>query len=138
MEYVDLDNPPELIEFIAPIISFPLIALYHILLALEVIISPYRTTLGSNYHERRFWAIKVLGKEGNELMGIQSIRNAIIASTLLASTSIAIIFGILQTIIPMVNFSFSIQTLICFLFILLVNFLIFALFYIYYINKRNN
>ena len=92
------------LELLAPIISFPLIGLYHILLYIEVLISPYRTTFGTNYHERRFWAIKVLTKEGNEIMGAQSIRNSMFTSILLASTSIAVMFGILQTVLPMVCF----------------------------------
>ena len=91
-------------SILSPLISFPLIIIYHIFLYIEVIFSPYRTTIGTNYQERKFWAIKVLTKEGNEIMGVQSIRNSMYASTLLSSTSIAILFAILDTVLPLVFF----------------------------------
>ena len=102
----NIGNNEELIEFIAPVIAIPAVVLYHIILGIEVMLSPYRTTFGTNYHERRFWAIKVLAKEGNEVMGVQSIRNSMFVSTLLASTAVGVMFGVLETVIPLVCFLF--------------------------------
>jgi predicted benzoate:H+ symporter BenE len=53
-------------------------------------------------HYSRRWALKTLTVRKNEILGVQSLRNSMLAATLVASSVLSVGFSLLQSIIDYV------------------------------------
>lgn len=51
---------------------------------------PHTTTIGQNYAIRRAWSHSMMCQSAKQIVAVQTIRNALMASSILASTSIAL------------------------------------------------
>ncbi|XP_065865812.1 uncharacterized protein [Euphorbia lathyris] len=71
--------------------GFGIMIAYHIWLFLRVIYTPYKTVIGVNAVNRRFWVRAMMQDPSkNGVLSVQTLRNNIMASTLLASTAITL------------------------------------------------
>ncbi|XP_071727395.1 uncharacterized protein [Rutidosis leptorrhynchoides] len=81
-------------------LSFMIFIGYHIWLWRKVQTQPFSTVMGTNAHGRRLWVFTIM-KENNEkknILAIQTIRNTIMGSTLMATTSIVLCCGLAAVI----------------------------------------
>jgi len=69
-----------------------IIIVYHIYLYLKVRRDPLMTAIGITNHAREMW-VKGIMKEKRDILAVQTLRNQVMASTFLASTSILICLG---------------------------------------------
>jgi uncharacterized membrane protein len=79
-------------EIIATSLSILILGGYHIYLAMKIKKTPFKTSLGLTHHIRRQWAKGIL-TERLGILGVQSLRNQVMASSLLASTAILVALG---------------------------------------------
>ena len=79
-----------LVDWILASCTFVLFLAYHLYLFIRVRYWPLSTVIGVNHLTRRCWVEDIMlrnnGKDG--ILAVQSLRNGIMASSLLASTSI--------------------------------------------------
>lgn len=68
---------------------FFLYALYHLYLWLRVRRDPMSTTIGHNHHVRCRWCEQVM-RGRKEILAVQTVRNTLMSSSLLASTSLTL------------------------------------------------
>ncbi|XP_057766842.1 uncharacterized protein LOC130987211 [Salvia miltiorrhiza] len=62
---------------------------YHIWLWHKVRTQPFTTVIGTNAHGRRFWVSSIIkDNEKKNILAVQTLRNTIMGSTLMATTSI--------------------------------------------------
>lgn len=72
---------------------------YHVWLWHKVRTSPFSTTIGINAHGRRFWVPAMMKDiEKNTILVVQTLRNLIMGSTLMATTSILLSAGLAAVI----------------------------------------
>lgn len=64
---------------------------YHIVLAYQTTVHPMRTTIGQNRASKRAWCVAVTARPDLGIMAVQTLRNGMMASQLLANTSFAIL-----------------------------------------------
>lgn len=64
-------------------------AAYHLFLWGKVRHSPMSTTIGHNHEVRRIWC-EIVKKERRDILAVQTIRNTLMSSSLLASTSLTL------------------------------------------------
>ncbi|MCW7755264.1 DUF599 domain-containing protein [Desulfobotulus sp. H1] len=76
------------------LVSFALIFLYHISFGIRLHRHPTATSLGITHRIRREWVQEIL-KDGRDLLGVQTLRNQVMAASFLASTAILISLGVL-------------------------------------------
>ncbi|XP_065864751.1 uncharacterized protein [Euphorbia lathyris] len=68
-----------------------ILAAYHLWLFLRIIYTPYKTVIGVNALTRRFWIRAMMEDTSkNGVLAVQTLRNNIMASTLLASMAITL------------------------------------------------
>jgi uncharacterized membrane protein len=82
-------------EIIFSSASFLILLIYHIFLAYKVHRTPLTTSIGITNHLRRRWVETVM-LEKRDILAVQTLRNWIMASSFLASTSILITLGTLN------------------------------------------
>ncbi|KAM9981197.1 hypothetical protein ACTFIY_003494 [Dictyostelium cf. discoideum] len=79
-------------------ISFGVYFIYHIFLMITVKRNPLNTVIGRNHHFRRTWVdIMIDGKK--DILAVQTLRNMVMSSTLLASTSITLVVLIINILV---------------------------------------
>ncbi|WCJ27559.1 hypothetical protein M5689_009292 [Euphorbia peplus] len=72
-------------------LGFGIMVAYHIWLFLRIIYTPHKTVIGVNSVNRRLWVRAMMDDPSkNGVLSVQTIRNNIMASTLLASTAITL------------------------------------------------
>ncbi len=76
-------------------IGSAILASYHLYLAIRERRSPHFTLQGVNRSARRAWVHHIMGDPGLGILGVQTLRNATMAATFFASTSIVLIVGVL-------------------------------------------
>ena len=81
-------------ELLIAIVSLAMLAGYHGWLALTVRRTHLKTAIGMTKHVREKW-IEAIIKDQKDIVGIQTLRNQVMAATFLASTAILISLGIL-------------------------------------------
>jgi len=64
--------------------------LYHFYLAFRVHSKPHTTTIGQNYEIRRTWCQGMMTHPSRQIVAVQTVRNVLMAASILASTSIAL------------------------------------------------
>lgn len=64
---------------------------YHLILWLFTVYAPMRTMIGQNHVGRRAWCRALTGKTEMGILAVQTLRNGMLASQLLANTSFAIL-----------------------------------------------
>ena len=69
-----------------------IIIVYHIYLYIKVCRDPLRTAIGITNHARAMWVKRVM-KDKRDILAVQTLRNQVMSSTFLASTSILICLG---------------------------------------------
>ncbi|KAL2911406.1 hypothetical protein HK105_209134 [Polyrhizophydium stewartii] len=77
---------------VAPV-SAAALGAYHLWLARQVRRHPERTVYGLAAAARRLWIAAIMYRK-EEILAVQTLRNYIMAASLLATTSVAIIFGV--------------------------------------------
>eukprot|EP01129_Flabellula_baltica_P008457 TRINITY_DN3363_c0_g1_i1.p1 TRINITY_DN3363_c0_g1~~TRINITY_DN3363_c0_g1_i1.p1 ORF type:complete len:250 (+),score=20.36 TRINITY_DN3363_c0_g1_i1:114-752(+) len=78
------------VEWILLILSFGVIIVYHVIFAVQSVLTPKATSLGSNIVMRRKWVKKLLKDPASPILGVQSLRNVIMTSTFFASAASAL------------------------------------------------
>lgn len=63
---------------------------YHIYLSVRARTRPLTTTIGQNFEMRKVWCMMMMANPSKHITAVQTIRNGMMASSLLASTSIAL------------------------------------------------
>lgn len=85
----------ELTDFSALLFSAVLLAIYQVRLNRRIRKDPDATIHGLNLRARAAWVEHVM-TEQRDIMAVQTLRNSTMAATLMASTAILMIFGILN------------------------------------------
>ncbi|KAJ3027856.1 UNVERIFIED_CONTAM: hypothetical protein HDU68_002945 [Siphonaria sp. JEL0065] len=80
-----------------------LLVLYHVWLVLVVRHSPEKTVYGLSAHSRKAWVACIMRDHKKDILAVQSLRNLIMASSILASTCVAIIFGFIAFLATVVS-----------------------------------
>ncbi|KAJ3073254.1 hypothetical protein HDU98_001936 [Podochytrium sp. JEL0797] len=80
------------INIIVAVSCAVLLLAYHLWLAYTVKHYPHTTVYGVNSHGRRNW-VSAMIKGKKDILAVQSIRNLVMVSSILASTSIVLMFG---------------------------------------------
>lgn len=79
----------EILDFVLVPTGLFLMAAYHVWLLHQIVSNPTRTVIGFNAINRRFWVRAMMEDVSkNGVLAVQTLRNNIMASTLLASTAI--------------------------------------------------
>ena len=78
--------------------SVALVGLYHLHLFFKVRKNPEATAVGMTNLMRQQWVATIMG-ERRDILAVQTLRNWVMASSLLASTAILIALGILNTVV---------------------------------------
>ena len=81
-----------LAELTAVVMSILILSGYHAYLTVRIRRNPNATSLGLTRHIRRQW-VRVILRENAGILGVQSLRNQVMASSFLASTAILIAIG---------------------------------------------
>jgi uncharacterized membrane protein len=82
-------------DFISFVVSASLIVAYHYFLYRKVKKDPTYTVQAVNRIARAAWVENIMHDEKNGILGVQTLRNATMAATFLASTSVLLIMGVL-------------------------------------------
>lgn len=80
------------VEPLSLAMSILLMSGYHLYLGRKIRRAPNETSLGLTRHIRREW-VKVILSENAGILGVQSLRNQVMASSFLASTAILVALG---------------------------------------------
>jgi uncharacterized membrane protein len=83
------------IDLVAVAVSIGLIAAYYAFLAMKVRENPTYTIHGVHALARRLWVANIMRNKGMEVMAVQTLRNWIMGSSLMASTAAILIIGTL-------------------------------------------
>jgi Protein of unknown function, DUF599 len=70
--------------------TYTLFSIYHLILYFYTIYHPMQTTIGQNHVARKLWCTAITGKSDLSIIAVQTLRNAMMASQLLVSTSFTI------------------------------------------------
>ncbi len=73
-----------------------LIAIYHVYLRMKLRHNPHYTVQAVNRHARSEWVKSMMGDPARNIVGVQTLRNATMAATFMASTAILLIMGTLN------------------------------------------
>lgn len=84
-------------EIIITILGFLILAVYLVYLTLKVRREPLKTSIGITRHLRREWVHTVMA-ERRDVLGVQTLRNQMMAASFLASTAILISLGLLGAV----------------------------------------
>jgi uncharacterized membrane protein len=87
MEYSDL---------IAVLLSAALLSIYNIYLRFRLKQNPHYTVQAVNRHARTEWVAWMMGDPQRNIVGVQTLRNATMAATFMASTAVLLIIGTLN------------------------------------------
>jgi len=82
----------------ASLMSFALVAGYHLYLAAIVRKNPFYTVHSANVIARRAWVEHVMSEPTRDIMAVQTLRNSIMAATFCGSTAVLMIMGTLTLI----------------------------------------
>ncbi|GJP37705.1 hypothetical protein CLOM_g22134 [Closterium sp. NIES-68] len=88
--------PPELIlDVVLVPVGLAVLLLYNVVLYLRVQQNPMKTVIGVNHLNRRAWVYSIMKDvDKKSILAVQTLRNHIMASTLLATTAIILSSGI--------------------------------------------
>lgn len=89
---------PYFVDFFILGLCIALIAAYQFRLRRHVRKHPETTILAVTAQARLAWLHRVMNSHGLEVMAVQTFRNSIMAATLMASTAVILIFGILNLV----------------------------------------
>ncbi|KAJ3410830.1 hypothetical protein HDV05_003191 [Chytridiales sp. JEL 0842] len=87
-----MPDPTQIATIIAVTLSTALFLLYHVLLLHQIRTHPARTVYGLSKSSRRIWVASIMFRK-QDILAIQTLRNYIMGSSFMASTSVAICFG---------------------------------------------
>jgi len=90
-------------ETIITFASALLLGLYHLHLYLTIKRKPEKTAVGMTNVMRQQW-VETIMAERRDILAVQTLRNWVMASSLLASTAILIALGILNTVVRPAGF----------------------------------
>ncbi|KAI9346258.1 hypothetical protein BDR26DRAFT_128041 [Obelidium mucronatum] len=86
-----------------------LLIMYHLWLASVIRRNPEKTVYGLSAHSRKAWVAAIM-KGHKDILAVQSLRNLIMASSILASTCVAIIFGFIAFLATVVSHPESVDS----------------------------
>ncbi|XP_059455510.1 uncharacterized protein LOC132185752 [Corylus avellana] len=91
----EMDWKPSYLDLILVPLGFLISISYHVWLWHKVQTDPLSTTIGRNAHGRRFWVDAMMKDiERKNILAVQTLRNLIMGSTLMATTSILVSAGL--------------------------------------------
>ena len=82
-------------DLVAFVISAATVAAYYVFLNFKVRVNPTYTIHGVNALARRLWVENIMRDSSKEVMAVQTLRNFIMGSSLMASTAALLIIGTL-------------------------------------------
>lgn len=85
------DNNSVLPDVLIASAALSIYAAYHMVLGWMTLQHPIRTTIGHNHINRAAWCRMISGKSESGILAVQSLRNGMMASQLLANTAFAIL-----------------------------------------------
>ena len=91
------------LEIVLTCVSALLVGLYHLHLVVTVRKAPHKTAVGTTNLMRKQW-VETIMAERRDILAVQTLRNWVMASSLLASTAILIALGILNTVVRPAGF----------------------------------
>ncbi|ORY33605.1 hypothetical protein BCR33DRAFT_723177 [Rhizoclosmatium globosum] len=74
-------------------------------------VSPEKTVYGLSALSRKVWVAAIMRGQNKDILAVQSLRNLIMASSILASTCVAIIFGFIAFLATVVSHPESVATI---------------------------
>ena len=80
------------------LVSFLMVACYHLFLRAMVKKNPLYTVHSANQIARRAWVEHVMSEPSRDVMAVQTLRNSIMAATFFGSTAVLLILGTLTLI----------------------------------------
>ncbi len=83
-------------DLISFIVSALLLGYYHLYLRQRSQQNPHYTVQAVNRHARTQWVYSVMGDPQRNIVGVQTLRNATMAATFMASTAVLLIIGTLN------------------------------------------
>jgi uncharacterized membrane protein len=87
-------------EYIADIVwvggSLLILTVYHFYLGACLRNNPHCTIQGVNREARHAWVVNIMGDPAIAIVGVQTLRNATMAATFLASTAVLLMMGVLN------------------------------------------
>ena len=92
-------------ELLGASASVALLAAYQLWLRARVRLDPSRSVHSLNRLARAAWVEAMMGNPANGVLAIQTLRNSVMASTLMASTSVLLIIGALSASADPAKFS---------------------------------
>ncbi|KAJ3080385.1 hypothetical protein HDU99_008527 [Rhizoclosmatium hyalinum] len=84
-------------------ISVVLVVVYHVWLVSVVRSAPHKTVYGVNGLSRKAWVATIMRGKNKDILAVQSLRNLIMASSILGSTCVVIIFGFIAFLATVVS-----------------------------------
>jgi uncharacterized membrane protein len=87
------------IDIIFVSITIFIYAAYHTLLAWRVSKRPMSTSIGCNSYLRKIWVHTVTSRPGQEVLVIQTLRNLVMGSSLMASTSMLLVVLLINALV---------------------------------------
>ncbi|KAI9346259.1 hypothetical protein BDR26DRAFT_916677 [Obelidium mucronatum] len=91
-------------------VSALLLASYHSWLVWMIKNCTEQTVYGLSAHSRRAWVAAIMKGSNKDILAVQSLRNLIMASSILASTCVAIIFGFIAFLATVVSHPETVDT----------------------------
>ncbi|AEB09862.1 DUF599 domain-containing protein [Desulfobacca acetoxidans] len=82
-------------ESVFPVCTLLILLLYHVHYYFQVKRSPMQTAIGITQYLRTFWVETVM-EQKRDILAVQTLRNWVMASSLLASTAVLISIGLLS------------------------------------------
>jgi len=86
----------ENLDAIVLVASVILIILYHLYLRNRLQRNPHYTVQAVNRYTRAMWVRSIMGDPNRNIIGVQTLRNATMAATFMASTAVLLIIGTLN------------------------------------------
>ncbi|XP_074282361.1 uncharacterized protein LOC141606899 [Silene latifolia] len=89
----------EILDYTLVPLGLLIMGSYHLWLLLKIVKQPTKTVVGIHAINRRFWVQAMMEDTKNGILAVQTLRNNIMASTLLASTGITLssVIAVLMT-----------------------------------------
>ena len=86
----------EFYDLIALLLSITLLGLYSLYLRFRLRQNPHYTVQAVNRHARTQWVLSMMEDPQRNIVGVQTLRNATMAATFMASTAVLLIIGTLN------------------------------------------
>lgn len=87
---LEMSSEHVLLDILMAAAAMAIFLVYHVVLLIFTIMLPRMTTIGQNHAAKRAWCAAMTGRPDYGILAVQTLRNGMMASQLLASTSFTI------------------------------------------------